>query len=101
MVAEDLVAPHIRRQDHAGATGIFDLSCDIASHRLSLSDNRSRSLLSASMSGMGRERLSESLANLIAKGEVRPPLGPRVLPLPVKLQPPHKTASEWVADGRR
>jgi hypothetical protein len=52
------------------------------------------------MLSMGGQ-LSAHLANLIAKGEVRPPLGPRVLPLPLMLQPTDKTAADWVAEGRR
>jgi hypothetical protein len=47
------------------------------------------------------KQTSDHLANLIAKGEVHPPLGPRVLPLPLILQPADKTAAEWVEEGRR
>jgi len=47
------------------------------------------------------KRLPDHLANLVAKGQVRPPLGPRVLPRLVRLPAADKTASEWVAEGRR
>lgn len=47
------------------------------------------------------EQLSAHLENLIAKGAVRPPLGPRVLPVPLTLQPAEKTAADWVVEGRR
>lgn len=52
------------------------------------------------MFGMGKQ-LSDHLAKLIAKGTVRPPLSPRVLPVPLTLQPAEKTAADWVVEGRR
>lgn len=44
---------------------------------------------------------SKHLAKMIAKGEVRPGKGPRLLPRPMKVQPSGKTAADWVAEGRR
>jgi len=44
---------------------------------------------------------SEHLVKMIAKGEVRPGKGPHFLPRPIKTQPGHKAAADWVAEGRR
>jgi len=54
------------------------------------------------MATQGQDRsTSEHLAKMIAKGEVRPAVGPRFLPPPIKVQPSDKTAADWVAEGRR
>lgn len=44
---------------------------------------------------------SGHLAKMIAKGEVRPGIGNRFLPRPVKTRPSDRTAADWVAEGRR
>ncbi|HWM56134.1 MAG TPA: type II toxin-antitoxin system prevent-host-death family antitoxin [Solirubrobacterales bacterium] len=44
---------------------------------------------------------SPRMAELIAKGIVRPGNGSRHLPKPIKLQGSGKTAAEYVSEGRR
>ncbi len=44
---------------------------------------------------------SPRMAELIAKGIVRPGNGKRHTPRPIKLRGPGKTAAEYVSEGRR
>lgn len=56
----------------------------------------------ATLAAQGQDHsLSKHLATLIAKGEVRPGKGPRFLPRPIQMRPSEKTATDWVAEGRR
>lgn len=58
--------------------------------------------MEANMTAQGQDQsIPKHLADLIAKGEVRPGKGPRFLPRPVKIQPGDKTAADYVAEGRR
>lgn len=45
--------------------------------------------------------MSDHLAKMIAKGDVRPAKSPRFLPLSIAVKPGDKTAADWVAEGRR
>lgn len=53
------------------------------------------------MAAHGHHSTSEHLTKMVARGEVRTGKGPRLLPLPIKVQPSDKTAADWVVEGRR